>query len=69
MRCFFAPRRTRASEHDGGRNANTQRKQIERRIAELTAKGEQNLDLIKAMIETTRKKQEGELSQERLDWN
>jgi exonuclease VII small subunit len=37
--------------------------------AELAAKGEQNLDLIKAKIETTRKKMEGERSQERLDWN
>jgi len=37
--------------------------------AELAAKGEQNLDLIKAKIETTRKKLEGERSQERLDWN
>jgi hypothetical protein len=37
--------------------------------AELTAKGEQNLDLIKAKIETTRKQMEGERSQERLDWN
>jgi len=37
--------------------------------AELEAKGEQNLDLIKAKIETTRKKLEGERSQERLDWN
>lgn len=45
----------------------------EQRIAELelelAAKGEQNLDLIKAKIETTRKKLEGERSQERLDWN
>lgn len=37
--------------------------------AELAAKGEQNLDLIKAKIETTRKQMEGERSQERLDWN
>jgi hypothetical protein len=37
--------------------------------AELAAKGEQSLDLIKAKIETTRKKLEGERSQERLDWN
>jgi hypothetical protein len=37
--------------------------------AELAAKGEQNLDLIKAKIETTRKKLEGERSQDRLDWN
>jgi hypothetical protein len=37
--------------------------------AELAAKGEQNLDLIKAKIETTRRKLEGERSQERLDWN
>jgi 7TM-HD extracellular len=45
----------------------------EQRIAELetelAAKGEQNLDLIKAKIETTRKQLEGERSQERLDWN
>ena len=45
----------------------------EQRIAELEAElavmGEQNLDLIKAKIETTRKKLEGERSQERLDWN
>jgi len=37
--------------------------------AELAAKGEQNLDLIKAKIETTRKKLDGERSGERLDWN
>jgi uncharacterized coiled-coil protein SlyX len=46
---------------------------LEQRIAELevelAAKGEQNLDLIKAKIETTRKQLEGERSQERLDWN
>jgi recombinational DNA repair ATPase RecF len=45
----------------------------EQRIAELgtelAAKGEQNLDLIKAKIETTRKKMEGERAQERPDWN
>ena len=37
--------------------------------AELSAMGEQNLELIKAKIETTRKKLEGERSQDRLDWN
>ena len=37
--------------------------------AELAAKGEQNVDLIKAKIEMTRKKLQGERSQERLDWN
>jgi hypothetical protein len=37
--------------------------------AELAAKGEQNLDLIKAKIEMTRKKLEGERSQQRPDWN
>lgn len=37
--------------------------------ADLAAKGEQNVDLIKAKIEMTRKKLEGERSQERLDWN
>jgi hypothetical protein len=48
-------------------------KAYERRIAELeaelAAKGEQNLDLIKAKIETTRKQMEGERSQEPLTWN
>ncbi len=42
---------------------------IEELEAELAAKGEQNLDLIKAKIESTRKQMEGERSQERLDWN
>jgi len=48
-------------------------KAYERRIAELeaelAAKGEQNLELIKAKIETTRKKLEGERSDEPLNWN
>jgi hypothetical protein len=48
-------------------------KAYERRIAELeaelAAKGEQNLELIKAKIETTRKKLEGETSSEPLNWN
>jgi hypothetical protein len=45
----------------------------ERRIAELeaelAAKGEQNLELIKAKIETTRKRLEGERPDEPLNWN
>jgi hypothetical protein len=48
-------------------------KAYERRIAELeaelAAKGEQNLELIKAKIETTRRQMEGERSQEPLTWN
>jgi hypothetical protein len=48
-------------------------KAYERRIAELEAeleaKGEQNLALIKAKIETTRKQLEGERSDEPLNWN
>jgi hypothetical protein len=37
--------------------------------AELAARDEQSLDLIKAKIETTRRKLEGERSRQRLDWN
>ena len=48
-------------------------KAYEKRVAELeaelAAKGEQNQELIKAKIQTTRKKLEGERSQELLDWN
>ena len=48
-------------------------KAYEKRIAELeaelAAKGEQSLELIKAKIEMTRQKLELERSQESLDWN
>lgn len=47
-------------------------KRIAELEAELAAKGEQNLELIKARIETTRKKMEGERSeetQETLNWS
>src|SRR5439155_14007298 len=48
-------------------------KAYEKRIAELeselAAKGEQNLELIKATIETTRKKLQIERSQQSLNWN
>ena len=37
--------------------------------AELAAKGQENLELIKAKIETTRKKLEGERAQDSLNWN
>jgi hypothetical protein len=36
---------------------------------ELAAKGEQNVELIKAKIETTRKRLEGERSQDSVSWN
>ena len=48
-------------------------KAYERRIAELeaelAAKGLENHDLIQAQIETTRKKLEGERSQEPMNWS
>jgi hypothetical protein len=44
-------------------------KRIAELEAELAAKGEQNLELIKAKIESTRRKLEGERSHDRLDWN
>lgn len=37
--------------------------------AQLAAKGQENLELIKARIETTRKQMEGERGQETLNWN
>ena len=44
-------------------------KRIAELEAELAAKGQQNADLIKAKIETTRKKLEVERSHDPLDWN
>ena len=44
-------------------------KRIAELEAELAAKGQQNAELIKAKIETTRKKMEVERGQEPLTWN